>query len=45
MLENEANKILQDFDIQLDHNIPPTRSKLEIVEKKKRTSQIADSEN
>ena len=40
--ENETNKLLWDFEIQTDYQIPASRPVLEIVDKKKRTCCIVD---
>ena len=42
VLENDAHKLLWDFDIHTDHLISTRRSDLTIINKKKRTCKIVD---
>ena len=42
VLENKTHKILWDFEIQTDHQIPPKRPVLVLIKKKKRTYHLAD---
>ena len=42
VLENDTHKLLWDFNIQMDHQIPPRRPDLIIINKKKRICKIVD---
>ena len=42
VLENDTHKLLWDFDIQTDHQIPARRPDLIIINKKKRICKIVD---
>ena len=42
ILENETNKILWDFDVEKDDQIPARRPDLVLIKKKKRTCHIVD---
>ena len=42
VLENETHKILWDFEIQMDHQIPARRPDLVVINKKERTYHLVD---
>ena len=42
ILENETHKILWDFDVQTDHQIPARRPDLVLIDKKRNTCHLMD---